>query len=237
MKRLRDYFDKLIDSDIQRENVEWSNVWIDRVADKKSKRYLLIGDSVLRMVRGRIAENTDCPTDFIGCSSAINDTLFVGLIDYFFTEIKYQYAGVVIQVNHHGTVGLSGGAYGELDYKLYHDNLAKLVSFIKQYTANVVLVNVLDFFEIKQYVKWLPKRLQDAMYRWKVWEEKKDVFRTEICHRRNIEIEKVAEEKNVKFLDLNGIIAQHKVIRVDRIHPEQKAVPIMTDSIIEKIYK
>lgn len=67
--------------------------------------------------------------------------------------------------------------------------------------------------------------------------KKKDVFRTDICHCRNIEIKKVAQENNVKFLDLNGIIAQHNVIRVDRIHPEQKAVPIMTESIIEMMYK
>ena len=237
MKRLKEYFNKLIDSDTQRENVEWSNIWIDRVADKKNKRYLLLGDSVLRMVRGRIAEKIDCPIDFIGSSSAVNDVLFVGLVDYFFNVIKYQYAGVVIQVNHHGTVGLSGGAYNEFDYKLYHDNLVKLVCFVKQYTDNIVLVNVLDFYEIKHYKKWLPKRLQDAMYRWKVWKEKKDVFRTDICHCRNIEIEKVAQENNVKFLNLNGIIAQHNVIRVDRIHPEQKAVPIMTESIIEMMYK
>lgn len=36
MKRLKEYFNKLIDSDTQRENVEWSNIWIDRVADKKT---------------------------------------------------------------------------------------------------------------------------------------------------------------------------------------------------------
>lgn len=36
MKRLKEYFNKLIDSDMQRENVEWSNIWIDRVADKKT---------------------------------------------------------------------------------------------------------------------------------------------------------------------------------------------------------
>lgn len=65
MKKLRDYFDTLMDFDTQRENVEWSNVWIDRVSDRDSKRYLLIGDSVLRMIRGSIAGKLNCPIDFI----------------------------------------------------------------------------------------------------------------------------------------------------------------------------
>ena len=237
MKKMRDYFDKLVDDDIQREEVEWSNVWIDRVHDRESKRYLLIGDSVLRMVRSSIAAKLDSPIDFIGCSSPLNDVLFVNLVDYFFQTTSYQYAGVVIQVNHHGTVGLDGGAFNESDYKVYHDSLSCLVEFIKQYTFNVVLVNVLDFYTIKPKFKCIPVRLRNALYRWKILKEKKDDFRTGICHCRNIEIKQVALENKIKFLDLNQVIANHKIIRVDRIHPEYKAVPIMADSIVEQIHK
>lgn len=237
MKKLRDYFDALINFDAQRENVEWSNIWIDRVPDRDCKRYLLIGDSVLRMIRSSIAGKLNCPIDFIGCSSALNDVLFVGLVDYFFQTTNYRYAGVVIQVNHHGTVGIDGGDFNEVDYKIYHDSLSHLVEFVKQHTSNVVLVNVLDFYMLKPKIKHFPQRLHDALYRWKVLKEKKDEFRTAICHCRNVEIHKVAQESNIKFLDLNKVIANHKIIRVDRIHPEYKAVPIMADSIVEQILK
>lgn len=68
-----------------REEIEWSNVWIDSANEKTNVRYLLIGDSTMRMVRSTFARLTSCPVDLIGTSSKLNDKLFVDLIDTFFS--------------------------------------------------------------------------------------------------------------------------------------------------------
>ena len=39
----------------EREDIEWSNVWIDSANVETSVRYLLIGDSTMRMVRSTFA--------------------------------------------------------------------------------------------------------------------------------------------------------------------------------------
>ncbi len=233
MNSLSNYLTPLSNSDEQREKIEWSNVWIDKPADRNSPRLLMIGDSVLRMVRSRVAASTNCPTDFIGCSSSLNDVLFAGLVDYFFQTVNLKYAGVVIQYNHHGTKNADGEEYADKDYRLYHDNVSKLVEFVQQRTSNIVLVNLLDFYHIKpHFTRFIPKAILRTLYGWSILKEEKDEYRTHINHRRNMELRQVAQEHNVKFLDLNSTIANHKLIRTDNIHPEAKAIPIMADAII-----
>lgn len=49
-----------------REDIEWSNYWIDNADKETEQRILLIGDSTMRMVRSTFAKMAKIPVDMWG---------------------------------------------------------------------------------------------------------------------------------------------------------------------------
>lgn len=83
---------------VQRAKIEWTNTWISDADHPEKKRILIIGDSVMRQVRGNLESQLGLPVDYIGSSSMLNDRLFLGILDYFFDNTpEYRYEAVFVQ--------------------------------------------------------------------------------------------------------------------------------------------
>lgn len=119
MKQYKEYISNPYDGLKGREKLEWCNFWWDKANEKTSKRYLLIGDSTMRMVRSTFAKVSKTPVDMIGTSSDVDDVLFVTQIDAFFSTNQYKYDAIFLQLGHHGRVSKDGGFYSNLDLMRY----------------------------------------------------------------------------------------------------------------------
>lgn len=93
----------------EREDIEWSNFWIDRANVNSSKRILLIGDSTSRIIRSTFSKISDCPVDLLATSSALHDELFINQINAFFNQRKYKYETIFVQLGHHAVYNKMGG--------------------------------------------------------------------------------------------------------------------------------
>ena len=75
-----------------REEIEWTNTWIDYAFDTKRRRILLLGDSVARQYRGRLRKQLEgTAIDFIGCSFSLEDPMLYRTLDCFFANHEYVY--------------------------------------------------------------------------------------------------------------------------------------------------
>lgn len=115
MIQFRDMIQDSYDGISGREDIEWSNFWWDKANKKTSRRYLLIGDSTVRMVRSTFARISQIPVDMIGTSSDIDDILFVSQIDAFFSTKQYDYDAIFLQIGHHARTAKDGGVYTDED--------------------------------------------------------------------------------------------------------------------------
>ena len=92
----------------EREEIEWSNFWIDEANKENKDRILIIGDSTARMIRSTLAKMSNRPVDLFATSSGLHDSLFVNQIDCFFKS-EYQYDTIIVQLGHHARTGSGGG--------------------------------------------------------------------------------------------------------------------------------
>lgn len=93
----------------EREDIEWSNFWIDKANAYSSKRILLIGDSTSRIIRSTFSRISGCPVDLLATSSALHDELFINQINAFFNQSKYKYETIFVQLGHHAVYNKMGG--------------------------------------------------------------------------------------------------------------------------------
>ena len=75
-----------------REEIEWTNTWIDYAFNPGHRRVLLLGDSVARQYRGRLRKQLEgTAIDFIGTSFSLEDEMLYRLLDCFFANREYAY--------------------------------------------------------------------------------------------------------------------------------------------------
>ena len=142
-----------------REELEWSNVWIDSANAKNSKRILLIGDSTVRMIRSTFAKKVKCPVDMIGSSSRLDDILFINLIDSFFDDSLYKYDCIFLQLGHHGRTNRKGGKFNEDDLNQFENGLKALIFFLQQFSNNIIVESIFDSVITNNILNKLQKKL------------------------------------------------------------------------------
>ena len=118
---------------INREDIEWSNVWIEKAYDKNRKRILLIGDSLTRHIRKSLNQilSPEYVVDLIANSYDISDYLFENDINNFFLNKEYYYEYILIQItSHHGFSSLCSESF---EYEqIYIKYFQKFVDFLKK---------------------------------------------------------------------------------------------------------
>lgn len=207
-----------------RECLEWSNFWYDCTDKETDKRWLLVGDSTARMVRSTMASELNIPVDLFGSSSAIDDELFVNQIDAFFRNSLYRYNCIIIQLGHHSRIGKDGKDYCDRDYDKFKHDLQLLVTYLRQYCSNVVLMTVFHS------VIPLKGRFLNFLNRLHILNEKPDVSVNFIKNKKNIIIKDVATTLNVPFIDINAYMESTSFRHVDHIHYENKAKVVILNS-------
>lgn len=179
-----------------REPIEWSNVWIDSANCRANKRYMIIGDSTARMVRSSFAKLIKSPVDMIGTSSALDDELFVSLLDGYFEKCIYKYDAIFIQVGHHSRIGKDGGEYKESDFYKFEQDFTALLLFTKQFTENIIVESIFESFEFgNSFISKLKKssHIVKFLYRMGILKEKLDRSINSITNRKSIITKKIVD--------------------------------------------
>lgn len=211
----------------EREDIEWSNFWIDRANTKSSKRILLIGDSTSRMIRSTFSKISGCPVDLLATSSALHDELFINQINAFFNQSKYKYETIFVQLGHHAVYNKMGGDYEENDYLIFEKEYSALIDFLKQFTSNIILESILLTVVPYKHFSYLYRKLRIK--------EKEDVHANYIKIRKNEIIKKIAIEKNMPFCDISSFMQKTKYVHKDHIHYEKAAMPVIVQELIKYI--
>ena len=213
-----------------REPVEWSNFWYDNANDGEIERILIIGDSTARMVRSTLAKQSHMPVDLFATSSPIDDILFVTQVNAFFCGAFRRYSTIFLQVGHHGRMGKEGGQYSDTDYAKFRLDLIALITFLQQFTDNIVLETIFDSVKKKRWLKYILCKYGFAK------EEFDDVINNVTRHKNEI-IVSVAQSGNmrVSLLDINEVIKKYNFIRTDHIHFEAKAKGVIVQEMLRYI--
>lgn len=211
---------------LEREEIEWTNFWRDSANADKNNRVLLIGDSNARILRGSFGDCIKRPVDLFATSSGLHDSLFVNQLDCFFASEEFKYTDIFIQLGHHAEFGADGDYFSDEDYDLYEKEFALLVDFLKQKAENVVVESV--FYTVFPNKRTLinrairkPEKYNDTVNARKA--------------RKNAIMKKVAEDKKVKFCDINGYMLKEgtKYRHYDDIHYEERAKAFIVKEMAE----
>ena len=218
-----------------REDIEWSNFWWDSANKKTEKRYLLIGDSTIRMVRHALADALKCPVDMIGSSSNIDDILFVSQVDAFFASSLYRrYDAIFVQMGHHGRIGRDGGPFEKSDEDNFENALTVFLQFLAQFSDRIIVESIFDA------VVPPTKRLRRWMVKHHFRPEEFDDSINVVTRRKNEVARSVAAKLDnadcrFKFLDINTIVASQDFLHVDHIHYEGRAVPFIVKTMMAEL--
>lgn len=213
---------------VSREAIEWSNTWIDNADRQVSPRYLLIGDSTARMVRSTLASLAGCPVDMIGTSSNIDDELFVSIIDAFFRRTIYKYDAIFVQLGHHGRIGRDGGQYGEEDFVIFTHSFQQLLTFLRQYSNNIIVESIFDAV--------IPSsKSQRMLQRLRICKEQKDDSINAITQHKNTIIKGLATQMGGVFLDINSYMNHTHFLHIDHIHFEKRAKRKIAQRMLQAI--
>lgn len=88
---------------IEREEIEWTNSWIEDANQPDKRRLLLVGDSVTRQIRKTVSAvvvERGISVDLLACSYSFFDSRFFEEIKHFFSG-DYQYEVIVLMDIHH----------------------------------------------------------------------------------------------------------------------------------------
>ena len=192
------------------------------------KRILIIGDSTARMVRSTLAKRMKCPVDMIGTSSNLYDGLFVNLIDAFFNNNIYRYDVIIVQLGHHGRVGIDGGEFTNQDLSLFKDNMNSLLRFLQQYCKSIIVETIFDsVIPATKFRRLLIKlHLEDEM---------PDDRINSVTQAKNGVLPGVCESFNCSFLDINDYMSKQRYLHVDHIHFERRAKNVIAKRMQEEI--
>ena len=236
MRSFRSYIGTAsFDSYSPREDIEWSNFWWDSANKEADKRYLLIGDSTIRMVRHTLADTIKLPVDMIGSSSNLDDILFVAQVDAFFcSELYRRYDAIFVQIGHHGRVGRDGGSFEKSDEDNFEQSLTAFLQFLSQFSDRIVVESIFDA------VVPPTKRLRRWMVKHHFRPEEFDDSINVVTRRKNEIARSVAAKLDnadcrFKFLDINAIVASQDFLHVDHIHYEGRAVPFIVKTMMAEL--
>lgn len=208
---------------IVREEIEWSNFWYDQANSDADGRILLIGDSTARMIRSTYARESGKPVDLFATSSNPYDPLFIAQLDCFFSSARFRYDTIIVQVGHHGDVGVS-----EKAFHAFRESCSVLIDFLLQFTDNILIESL--FYSVKPRKYWKIAKLLHL-------KETYDSAANEIRDAKNRIWEKIAQEKGLKYLDINGFMLENgkQFYHQDHIHFENAAKKFIVDEMMRAL--
>ncbi len=125
----------------EREDIEWTNSWREKANRENVKRIAVLGDSVMRQIRGtmqKLLEN-DPVVDFFGTSMQVSDPQLMTELHHFFDVSEYAYKTVIVNLGgHHGYDPKKLSI--EQDYRRYKEAFDHLIKQIEAHCERVIVV-------------------------------------------------------------------------------------------------
>lgn len=183
------------------------------------------------MVRSTFAKFVQYPVDMIGCSSGLDDEIFVNTIDSFFNNTQYKYDVIFVQMGHHGRINKSGNHYSEEDYHKFAQDYKALLNFLFQHTNKIIVESIFDAIIPCKYPKiknmLIILNIHRLFYKLGIIKEQPDNEINKVTHRKNQIIKDLIassfNSQNINYYDINMIMKNSYYVHVDHIHFEEKA--------------
>ncbi len=187
----------MFDIRLNRENIEWTNTWIENALDTDNERILLIGGSTAREIRSRLSKVLKKTIDFIGTSSLYEDPCFYNVFDSFFSNNVYKYSLIIINLGAHGTYLHS--SIDKIHSKRFKNSFEKFIQYCIKKCPNIAILFV------------APQVYDDNT------SEYNEEMNHEICHRNKI-YKEVAKKYSLKTIDVYSYIISNRDIFEYRDH-------------------
>lgn len=187
-----------------RENVEWTNTWIESCTEPDKPRILIVGDSVTREIRSEMSKMfPQYAFDFIGSSSSFEDPCFYNILEAFFSNNLYHYQTILCNIGakHCWYLNTDGNAEHA---ERYIDAFGRFVKYLQQKCSNILLLTT------------MPNKIKTDPT---TWDEVKNI---EIQKRNAIQTQVFAQQK-LPIADLYSLVMQKQYEYKDHCHFLQRS--------------
>ena len=193
------------------EEFEWDRLWWEHTEDNTKKRVLIIGDSISSNFRWRMVDELqgEIHPDGFASSKALDNPYLLESIKLF-SKQSLKYDAVYVNNGLHGW-HLSAEEY-EILYKNYLTALKELFGDAKLFVGLTT-----------------PVRNKENMNEF--GERNAEVLR------RNQAALKIAEELNLKTIDLYSVLIDHPELCTDGVHQTEEGNTLLAKKVIEEIKK
>jgi len=192
---------------VERENIEWCDIWITSASKTDKPRVLLVGDSITRgyynAVSNRLKERAYCAR--FTTSACVADPAFQKQLEVMFCQYKYA----VVHFNN----GLHGIGYTEEEYRTGYEKALKL---IQQHAPKAKLILALS------------TPLQST--------SNKNSLNPRIDERNRI-VRDLAKKYGARITDLHSISKDHPEYYTDPYHYRAVAIELQSDLVAGTIKK
>jgi len=190
---------------IERENIEWCDIWVASAQSNNKPRVLLIGDSILIGYYKSVSESleSDAYCARFATSACVADPAFHQQLELMLNQYEYS----VIHFNN----GLHGVGYTEEEYQ---EGYEKAIQLIKKITPESKLVLVLS------------TPLQST--------SEKNYLNSRIDERNRI-VRGLAKKYGASINDLNFIFKDHPEYYKDPYHFKTEAIKLQGEQVVETI--
>lgn len=198
-----------------REDIEWTNTWVEACLEPNKPRMLLIGDSVTRELRSEMS--TLYPKyafDYIGTSSSFDDPCFYNVFEAFFKNNFYKYNQIFCNIGAKHCWYINTVNRQE-DSQRYEKNFSKFIKYIKKRGLHVVILLT------------PPNRLAEDVQKWD------DEKNKEIKNRNKIQ-SKVAEREKIITIDLYDMVMKKQYAYRDNYHFLERQT---SQELVKNIFK
>lgn len=192
---------------IQRENIEWTDVWFPNSNNHDLPRVLLIGDSITRAYFSAVEANLKgkayCAR--IATSKAVGDPALPSELTTFLAEAKFDVV--------HFNIGMHGWDYSEDDYRQY---LPELLAAIRKGAPNAKLL----------WASTTPVR-----------KDKLPGPTNDRVLARNRIAREFFEKQGIPVDDLHALMADHSDLHSDDVHFNPEGSALLAGQVAASIQK
>lgn len=207
---------KWLNSLPDKELTEWSNFWYDKANQNIDKRILLVGDSVARQVRRTLAEITNNPVDLFATSAALRDQMYWDQWECFFKNNLYRYDAIFVWVGNHSRMSEDGKSYfTEYDYRRFRADFSYLIDRCLDISSDITVLSTLHMYKWRKYNHDIERIRRKLMIKPK---EHLNHEENVVVEGKNRIMQEVAEEKNVRFYDIDSVLMESDYWHTDFIH-------------------
>lgn len=182
-----------------KENIEWTNSWVEQAQSASARRILLLGDSVTREFRSSISNLLPAyAIDFVGMSFSLEDNMLYRYLNAFLSASEYEYELCLLNI------GAKHGYYLDTKHdvaaqKRFEIAYTRLIDFVKAFCPNILILSVT--------ASVLPDKLESF-----------DIATNDEIQQRNFLMAKLTQKYNIPFIDLYEYCKKERFKYRDSMH-------------------